>query len=118
MRGSDGSGSGSGSGSDDDAPADEQTFDEVVLDESFIRGGAYEPPARTRAAIARYAGEKTSWRHGGGLHQSAPPPVTGPKALQTARKRARRSRPSSWLPAVTALLVLALVIALSTGHVL
>jgi hypothetical protein len=115
MRGSDGSGT--GSGSDEDTPTDEQNFDEVVLDESFIRGGAYEPPARTRAAIARYAGEKTSWRHGGGLHQS-PPPITGPKSLQTTRKRARRSRPTSWLPAVTALLVLALVIALSTGHVL
>jgi hypothetical protein len=106
-----------GSDPDDDKPSDEQIFDEVVLDESFIRGGAYEAPARTRAAIARYGGEKTSWRHGGGLHQPAPP-VAGPKVLQPVRKRARRARSSSWLPAVTALLVLALVIALSTGHVL
>lgn len=37
-------------------------FDDLVLDEDFVRGGAYEPPARTRGAIARHAGT-TSWRH-------------------------------------------------------
>lgn len=36
----------------------------VVFDEAFIKGGRHEPPARTRESIARYGGERTSWRQG------------------------------------------------------
>ena len=46
-------------------------FDDLVLDENFVRGGTFEPPARTRLAIARYGDVETSWRHGGGLHDQA-----------------------------------------------
>jgi Zn-dependent protease len=37
--------------------------DGFVFDDDFVRKGVYEPPARTRAAIARYGGKSTSWRH-------------------------------------------------------
>lgn len=52
-------------------PASERVTDDefanLVLDDNFVRGGTYEPPARTRLAIARYGDRQTSWRHGGGL---------------------------------------------------
>lgn len=34
----------------------------VRFDDDFVRGGVYEPPARTRAAIARYGDDASSWR--------------------------------------------------------
>lgn len=40
-------------------------LDSLGLDKDFIRGGRHEPPARTREAIARYGGRRTSWRHAG-----------------------------------------------------
>jgi hypothetical protein len=40
-------------------------FDGWVLDEEFVRAGRPEPPARTRAAIARMGGQRTSWRQPG-----------------------------------------------------
>lgn len=42
-------------------------FDRLVLDETFIRGGRHEPPARTREAISRFGGPDTSFRY-------SPPP--------------------------------------------
>jgi hypothetical protein len=72
------------------APVDDE-FANVVLDDSFVRGGSYEPPARTRVAIARYGGQQTSWRHGGGL-------AAGDEAeaeAAPARKPRRRSRSTS-----------------------
>jgi Zn-dependent protease len=45
-------------------------FDDVRLDEDFIRAGRYEPPARTRAAIARYGSAPTSWRQAAPLQPS------------------------------------------------
>ncbi len=69
-------------------PVDDE-FANVVLDDSFVRGGSYEPPARTRVAIARYGGQQTSWRHGGGL--AAP----GEAEPEPARKPRRRVRPTS-----------------------
>jgi Zn-dependent protease len=66
---------GSGVGNDDD-------IDGVVFDDEFVRGGKYEPPARTRAAIARYGDAATSWR------QAAPL-----RTQPTRRTRSSRSRP-------------------------
>jgi hypothetical protein len=40
-------------------------IDNWVLDEDFVRSGPHEPPARTRAAIARHGGKQTSWRQPG-----------------------------------------------------
>jgi hypothetical protein len=108
---------------DDGQPFDEKAFDELLLGDDFIRGGAYEPPARTRAAIARYGNQKTSWRHGGGLNQQ-PPPRASAAAASRARfaptsfraQKGGRRRLGSWLPAVTALLVIALIIAMSSHH--
>lgn len=48
-------------------PLPDDEFASLVLDDDFVRGGTYEPPARTRLAIARYGDRQTSWRHGGGL---------------------------------------------------
>ena len=42
---------------------DSRDDDRVVFDDDFVRAGVYEPPARTRIAIARYGGKSTSWRH-------------------------------------------------------
>ena len=39
--------------------------DGIAFDDDFVRGGVYEPPARTRAAIARYGSQQTSWRQAG-----------------------------------------------------
>lgn len=77
---------------------DHHEFDGLVLDEDFIRGGVHEPPARTRAAIARYGNSQSSWR------QSPP--------LAPAPTRARRQRRASEkLP----LLILVTVAALAIG---
>lgn len=45
-------------------PTPEDEFENLVLDDDFVRAGTYEPPARTRFAIARYGEKKTSWRQG------------------------------------------------------
>jgi hypothetical protein len=45
-------------------PKAEDEFENLVLDDDFVRAGTYEPPARTRFAIARYGEQKTSWRQG------------------------------------------------------
>jgi len=66
-------------------------FDNLVLDDSFVRGGAYEPPARTREAIARYGDKQTSWRHGGGLGST---PGGPPEARAAGGRRAASAR--SW----------------------
>jgi hypothetical protein len=90
--------------SDDAASATSgDPFDGLVLDEAFIRGGIYEPPARTRIAIARFGNQQTSWRHAGGLRSpsagagSAPPVAGGGTrtALPSQRLRTRPHRSSS-----------------------
>jgi hypothetical protein len=82
-------------------------FDGLVLDETFVKGGAYEPPARTRQAIARFGDEQTTWRYGGGIGR--PVPTSSP----TARRRSARAASSSsaqrnwvsWLPLIVSALV-------------
>ncbi len=69
---------------------DDDPFDELVLDEDFIRGGRYEAPARTREALARHPSAPDPWR------APEPPPPRQP------RRRARR--------AVTLGLLLALLV--------
>lgn len=102
-----------GSGSADEY----DPFDHLVLDADFVRGGSYEPPARTRVAIARYGGRQTSWRHGGGLHDQSRRP-NAPKG-QPATSSPRRSRftsragsfsssASSRLPLVISIVVVAI----------
>jgi hypothetical protein len=122
---------------------DPSVFDNLVLDDDFIRGGVYEPPARTRDAIARHGHDKTSWRHGGGLNQ--PPqsrvpsknadsnvaPLRKPKKPRGIRKFGksqpqststyrskghRREQLLAWLPAVTAIAVVVLVVVLGGHH--
>lgn len=98
-------------------PADE--FDGLVLDDSFVRGGAYEPPARTRLAIAKYGDQPSSWRHGGGLRRGAAQPIpqrqpTRPR--RPARRGATRAaHPSLPSPAMARLpfIVTAIVVALA-----
>ena len=72
-------------------PADE--FDGLVLDDNFVRDGAYEPPARTRVAIARYGNQQTSWRHGGGLRRPPAQPLP-PQQSAGARRPGRAARSS------------------------
>jgi hypothetical protein len=77
----------------DDAPTPPDEFDKLVLDENFVRGGSYEPPARTRFAIARFGDQQTSWRHGGGLHTPGKNSAPSAAAGQPAREpRVRKSR--------------------------
>ena len=66
-------------------------FEKLVLDDDFIRGGAYEPPARTRAAIARYGGWQSSWRHSGGSRK--------PQAPSTSDASPGGGRRPRWRPA-------------------
>lgn len=89
-------------------------FDNLVLDDDFVRGGSYEPPARTRVAIARFGGRQTSWRHGGGLHDvSRQRQANRPDAEPVRRlpgKPRRRNSPltssaESKLPIIVALVV-------------
>jgi hypothetical protein len=109
-------------------------FDNLVLDDDFVRGGSYEPPARTRVAIARYGGRQTSWRHGGGLHdqsrtKNAATPATvvrgrrRPRAVPDARHESRfgehrggfSSSASSRLPLIVSLVVVAIAALLMFG---
>ncbi|MGH8890833.1 MAG: hypothetical protein ACRDV3_13880 [Acidothermaceae bacterium] len=90
-------------------------FDNWVLDDDFVRGGSYEPPARTRVAIARFGGRQTSWRHGGGLHdqsrerrsadlQRSPLPRRPPKRPGAPRKIVSSSAESK-LPIIVTIVV-------------
>jgi len=73
-------------------------FEKLVLDDDFVRGGAYEPPARTRAAIARHGDRQSSWRHGGG----SPKPQT-PRTPDGRRPGARPTHPALPSPAMARL---------------
>ena len=98
------------SGERPDRPAASDDFDGLVLDDDFVRGGAFEPPARTRAAIARYGDRPTSWRHGGGLGRSG----SGGRAGRTATPNSRAPRP--WverLPLIVTVIVVAVVLLLA-----
>jgi hypothetical protein len=90
-------------------------FDGLVLDENFVRGGAYEPPHRTREAIGRYQGES--------LRYSAPlRPVDDLPGRKKARKKPPKNAPrikarragrrdlTSWLPLTAAITVVALLL--------
>ena len=68
-------------------------FDDLVLDENFVRGGTFEPPARTRLAIARYGDVETSWRHGGGLHDQAARDRRGKRKPTKPQKSSRAAKP-------------------------
>ena len=93
---------------------DEQpdVFEGLVLDENFVRGGAYEPPHRTREAIGRYQGES--------MRYSAPlrPVDDLPGRKKKTRKiranrgpmRAGRRDLASWLPLTAAITVVALLL--------
>ena len=93
-------------------------FDNVVLDDDFVRGGSYEPPARTRVAIARFGGRQTSWRHGGGLHDQSRQrsgadrhPSTLPGRMPKragAQRRIVSSSAESKLPLIVTLVVVAI----------
>ena len=61
-------------------------LDKMQFDEEFIRGGRHEPPARTRESIARYGGQRTSWRHG------SPSPAGAGAGRGPGAKRAHRGR--------------------------
>lgn len=71
------------------SPESGDEFDGLVLDEDFVRGGAYEPPARTRVAIARFGDQQTSWRHGGGLRRGPAQPPAQPNSSRASRSGQR-----------------------------
>jgi hypothetical protein len=84
-------------------------FEGLVLDENFVRGGAYEPPHRTREAIGRHQSES--------LRYSAPlRPVDDLPGRKKARKaKAKQARPgrrdlASWLPLTAAITVVVLLL--------
>jgi hypothetical protein len=79
------------SGTRSSSSADE--FDSLVLDEGFVRGGPYEPPARTRLAIARYGNQQTSWRHGGGLQGPSQRRGSSGSAPRKSRSVGRKASP-------------------------
>lgn len=64
-------------------------LDDVQLDEEFIRAGRYEPPARTRDAIARYGSAPTSWRQAAPLQPATPTSKRG-AFRSTGRAHGRR----------------------------
>jgi hypothetical protein len=72
-------------------PESADEFDGLVLDENFVRGGTYEPPARTRVAIAKFGDQQTSWRHGGGLRRGSAQPSAQPNSSRAHRPGPRRS---------------------------
>ncbi len=72
-------------------PEARDEFEGLVLDESFVRGGTYEPPARTRVAIARFGDQQTSWRHGGGLRRRPTPPAARAESTRARRPSPRRT---------------------------
>jgi hypothetical protein len=74
--------------SDPHDPGGLDDLDRIRLDEEFIRGGVYEPPARTRAAIAKYGDAATSWR------QAAPVQPGRDAAKRETGRSPARSRPA------------------------
>lgn len=72
-------------------PESADEFEGLVLDENFVRGGKYEPPARTRVAIARFGDQQTSWRHGGGLRRGSAQPGASPNSSRAHRSTPRRA---------------------------
>lgn len=96
-----------------DSPGERhEPFEGLILDDAFVRGGQYEPPARTREAIARLAGQDTSWR------RPAAPPAPGGSFSPHSRRQAatRRSWPVSALfVGLVAVLVAALLGAWQSG---
>jgi hypothetical protein len=77
--------------------ANSDEFDGLVFDDEFVRGGTYEPPARTRVAIARYGDQQTSWRHGGGMRRAQPSraPEAGSGRRPRQRASSRPTRPTN-----------------------
>jgi hypothetical protein len=104
----------------DDAAAPTDEFDNLVLDDDFVRGGTYEPPARTRFAIAHYGDQQTSWRHGGGLRapgnrSAASRPAgqpAGPRRERKNRSASARSGESRLPLIITAVVVVVFAILL------
>jgi Zn-dependent protease len=87
----------------DDSMTGDDELDNIRLDEDFIRGGKYEPPARTRAAIAKYGSEASSWR------QAAPlQPPSAALRRRRAPARAGHSARSQVRPSPIFLLTIAL----------
>jgi hypothetical protein len=93
---------------------DHDVFDGLVLDENFVRGGAYEPPHRTRAAIGKFKEDQASERYGAPLR-----PIDGGRKDRKATRRIRAGRQAarsgrrelaSWLPLTAALTVVALLL--------
>jgi hypothetical protein len=80
-------------------------FEGLVLDENFIRGGAYEPPHRTREAIGRFKDDEASARYAAPLR-----PVDGSNRANRAPIRAGRRELASWLPMTAAITVVALLL--------
>jgi hypothetical protein len=90
-------------------------FEGLVLDENFIRGGAYEPPHRTREAIGKFKDDQASARYGAPLRPVDNPNRADRKATRKARAnrapmRAGRRELASWLPLTAALTVVALLL--------
>lgn len=79
-------------GSSPTPPESGDEFEGLVLDDDFVRGGAYEPPARTRVAIARFGDQQTSWRHGGGLRRGSARSGAEPNVSRTRRRATRPPR--------------------------
>lgn len=88
--------------------SEEDPFDSLVLDETFVKGGVHEPPARTHEAIRRLGGSETSWRHpiqpGARPSQpSARPSRPGPRSIRRPAPPRRSPRwrsgrlPVSWV---------------------
>jgi hypothetical protein len=100
-------------------PGDD-VFEGLVLDENFIRGGAYEPPHRTRAAIGK---SKADPRNPAPLRpvedldlrrNRSPRKVRASRKTRSSRKpgavgRSRRDL-ASWLPLTAAIIVVALLL--------
>jgi hypothetical protein len=95
----------------DEAP---DVFEGLVLDENFVRGGAYEPPHRTRAAIGRFQAESSSTRYGAPLRPVEDLPGHKKKVRKIranrAPLRAGRRDLASWLPLTAAITVVALLL--------
>lgn len=83
-------------------PKAEDEFENLVLDDDFVRAGSYEPPARTRFAIARYGEQKTSWRQG--------TDAAGERRRRGRQATAERHRGGRWSPSLSARLPLIVAI--------
>lgn len=93
-----------------------------VFDERFVRSGVHEPPARTRAAIAQFGGQQTSWRQTGvPVGAERRPRRAGSIEERLGRHRgsgvrSRRGRIGCWLiAALSGILALGAVLQW-TGH--